>query len=231
MKNVLISVSDKTGIVEFAKELTNLGYSIISTGGTARTLVEAGISVTKVSDITGFPEIMDGRVKTLHPKIHGALLGVLTNDAHVQAMQEHGIESIDLTIINLYPFEETLNKHGVGHEEIIENIDIGGPAMVRASAKNYLHTCIVVSPARYSTILETLKENGNISVELRLQLALEAFSHTAQYDARIAGYLAQRTGTLFPVGICNSITVRPIITLWRKPTSTCGIVRAIHANI
>lgn len=198
MKNVLISVSDKTGIVEFAKELSNLGYSIISTGGTASALKDAGIAVTKVSEITGFPEIMDGRVKTLHPKIHGGLLGVLSNPAHVQAMEEHGIESIDIAVINLYPFEKTLNNPASTHEEIIENIDIGGPAMVRASAKNYLHTCIIVNPHRYTTILESLRTTGNVSDVLRKELALEAFAHTAQYDARISGYLAISTQTAFP---------------------------------
>jgi phosphoribosylaminoimidazolecarboxamide formyltransferase / IMP cyclohydrolase len=198
MTTALLSVSNKTGIVDLARELDALGFTIISTGGTARTISEAGINVTKVSDITEFPEIMDGRVKTLHPKIHGGLLGVLDNEDHVQQMEQHGISSIDLVVVNLYPFEETLQRQGVTHEEIIENIDIGGPAMVRASAKNYRHTCVVVDPKRYNEIIGHLKSSGDIPLNVREQLAYEAFSHTAHYDARISGYLSGRTGQLWP---------------------------------
>lgn len=197
MKTALLSVSDKTGIVDFARALHELGIAIISTGGTAQTLLDAGIPVTKVSAITGFPEIMDGRVKTLHPKIHGGLLADLDKEHHRQQMEEHGIASIDIAAINLYPFEQTLKK-GADHADLIEQIDIGGPAMVRASAKNYRHTCIVVHPHRYETIIEHLRASGTIPLPLREQLAFEAFSHTATYDAHISQYFAQRMSDVMP---------------------------------
>lgn len=195
--NVLLSVSDKTGIVDFARALHSLGATLVSTGGTAKTIAEAGIAVKSVSDVTGFPEIMDGRVKTLHPKIHGAILARLDVDEHVQQMQQHGIEKIDLVVINLYPFEQTLANPHSTHEDIVENIDIGGPAMVRASAKNYEHTTIVVNPARYATIIEHLTTSGSIPLDLREELAMEAFSHTAYYDARISQYFASKRGAGF----------------------------------
>ena len=196
--NALLSVSDKTGLIEFAHSLHAFGVKIISTGGTAKTLADAGIPVTKVSDITGFPEVMDGRVKTLHPKIHGGILAVLNNDEHVKQMQDHGIEKIDIVVVNLYPFEQTAARDGVSYDDIIENIDIGGPAMVRASAKNHRFTTIVVNPAHYSTVIAHLLTDGGVPVSFREQLAMEAFSHTAQYDARIAGYFAQHLGRTFP---------------------------------
>ncbi|MBC8124715.1 MAG: bifunctional phosphoribosylaminoimidazolecarboxamide formyltransferase/IMP cyclohydrolase [Candidatus Kapabacteria bacterium] len=196
--NALISVSDKTGIVEFARSLHAFGVRIISTGGTAKALAEAGIPVTKVSDVTGFPEVMDGRVKTLHPKIHGGILAVLNNNEHVKQMQEHGIEKIDIVVVNLYPFEQTVTRDGATYDDIIENIDIGGPAMVRASAKNHLFTTIVVNPSHYSTVIAHLLTDGEVPLSFREQLAMEAFSHTAQYDARIANYFAQHVGRRFP---------------------------------
>lgn len=194
----LLSVSDKTGIVELAQELHSLGITIISTGGTASLLSQHGIPVKSVSSITEFPEIMDGRVKTLHPKIHGGLLGVLDNEEHRSAMEKHGIESIDLVIINLYPFEKTVQNPESSHEDIIENIDIGGPAMVRASAKNYAWTAVVVNPSRYEEIISSLKETKTINAALRLQLAREAFEHTSYYDGLIAEYLRQKDMTSFP---------------------------------
>lgn len=206
--NALISVSDKTGIVEFATQLHSLGVTILSTGGTATTLVNAGIPVTKVADVTGFPEILDGRVKTLHPKIHGGLLGVPSLAQHVAQMAEHGIEKIDLAVINLYPFEQTLARAGATDAEIIENIDIGGPAMVRAAAKNFEHTCVVVNPSRYAEIIGLLTATdtskpitsaAEVPMATKRALALEAFSHTAQYDARISGYFANTTNTMFPI--------------------------------
>ena len=198
MTTALLSVSDKTGIVDLARELHELGIAIISTGGTARAIAEADIPVVKVSDITGFPEIMDGRVKTLHPKVHGGLLGVLDNEDHVKQMDEHGIRSIDLAVINLYPFEQTLAREGATHEEIIENIDIGGPAMVRAAAKNYKHTCVVVNPKNYGEVVELLKKDMSIPMDVRERLAFEAFSHTAQYDARISGYFSGKIDAGWP---------------------------------
>lgn len=187
----LLSVSDKTGILELARELHRLGVRIISTGGTAKAIADAGIPVMKVADITGFPEIMDGRVKTLHPKIHGGLLAVMDDAEHLRQMHEHGIEKIDLVFVNLYPFEQTVAREGASYDEIIENIDIGGPAMVRASAKNHRFTTIVVNPAHYSTVIEHLSQNNEVPLSFRQQLAMEAYSHTAHYDACISEYFAK----------------------------------------
>lgn len=190
----LLSVSDKTGIVELAAELSGLGVELISTGGTARAIREAGIAVKDVSDITGFPEVMDGRVKTLHPAVHGGLLARLDDPTHRAAMDQHNIQSIDLAIINLYPFQQTVSTPGATHDEIIEQIDIGGPAMVRASAKNYRFTGIVVNPERYGQIIQELRDNAMcISDATRLELAHEAFQHTASYDAMIAEYFSRAT--------------------------------------
>ena len=197
-KYALISVSDKKGIVGFAQGLQELGYNIISTGGTALTLREAGVSVTIVSEVTGFPEILDGRVKTLHPKIHAAILARNTAE-HLAQLAEQGIEAIDLVVVNLYPFRETIAKKGVTLTEAIENIDIGGPSMVRAAAKNYERVTVVVDPAAYQDILEQLQERGGISLETRARLALEAFAHTASYDAAITQYLSNTLeDTAFP---------------------------------
>lgn len=194
----LISVSDKTGIIDLAHDLHALGIKIISTGGTASAIAAAGIPVTKVSDITGFPEIMDGRVKTLHPKIHGGLLAVLDNPEHVRQMEEHGITSIDIAVINLYPFEQTLANPNADYEDLIENIDIGGPAMVRAAAKNHKHTVIMVNPARYSEVVGHLRNGGDVPFSLRRTLAREAYSHTARYDAMISGWLGTLDNVVLP---------------------------------
>ena len=189
IKRVLLSVSDKTGIVELARFLNENGVEIISTGGTMNAIKEAGIPVTYVSDVTGFPEIMDGRVKTLNPKIHGAILAVRSNPEHMAALAKHEITPIDLVVVNLYPFRETVAKPGVTEAEAIENIDIGGPAMVRASAKNFKDVVIVTYPSRYEGLMAMLKETGDVDARTRKELALEAFSHTAEYDAMISDYL------------------------------------------
>lgn len=189
IKRALLSVSDKTGIVELARFLHENGVEIISTGGTMKAIKDVGIPVTYVSDVTGFPEIMDGRVKTLNPKIHGAILAVRSNPEHMAALAEHGITPIDLVVVNLYPFRETISKPGVTEAEAIENIDIGGPAMVRASAKNFKDVVIVTYPSRYEGLMKMLKETGDIDVVTRKELALEAFTHTAEYDAMISEYL------------------------------------------
>lgn len=192
VKRALLSVSDKTGIVELGKALADLGIEIISTGGTMRTLKEAGVPVMAVQDVTGFPEMMDGRVKTLHPKIHGAILAVRDNPSHVQDMKNHGITPIDLVVVNLYPFQQTIAKPGVTLAEAIENIDIGGPCMVRASAKNNKYVAIVTNPAKYGEIIDILKKDGEFTDAYRLELAREAFQHTAQYDTAIAAYLSEQ---------------------------------------
>ena len=189
IKRALLSVSDKTGIVELARFLNENGVEIISTGGTMNAIKEAGIPVTYVSDVTGFPEIMDGRVKTLNPKIHGAILAVRNNPEHMAALAKHEITPIDLVVVNLYPFRETVAKPGVTEAEAIENIDIGGPAMVRASAKNFKDVVIVTYPSRYEGLMAMLKETGDVDARTRKELALEAFSHTAEYDAMISDYL------------------------------------------
>ncbi len=193
IKRALISVSDKNGIVEFAKELKKIGVEIISTGGTARTLQENGVEVTKVSDVTGFPEMMNGRVKTLHPKIHGAFLALRDNDEHVSAMNEHNIEPIDLVVINLYPFEETIEKDGVTLEEAVEQIDIGGPAMIRSASKNFRDVAVLTDARLYEDVLNEMKENdGSLSLKTRKRLAALAYTRTSFYDLAISGYLAEQ---------------------------------------
>ena len=192
-KRALISVSDKNGVVEFARALTELGYEVVSTGGTAKALKEAGVEVTYVSQVTGFPEILGGRVKTLHPNVHGGILAQRIPE-HLQQLEENEIIPIDIVAVNLYPFKETISKPDVTLEEAIENIDIGGPAMVRAAAKNHQDVVVVVNPSHYQRIINELKEKGNISRETRFHLALEAFSHTAEYDQCIADYLREISG-------------------------------------
>ena len=196
VKRALLSVSDKTGLVEFAKALHHdFGVELLSTGGTAKVLREAGLPVTDVSQVTGFPEMMDGRVKTLHPKVHGGLLALRDNPEHLAAMREHGIKPIDLVCINLYPFEETVKKPGVTFEEAIENIDIGGPSMIRSAAKNHRWVLVVTSPERYEKVIGDLQEhNGSCCGKHRLKQAQRAFAHTAEYDSLIANYLATAGG-------------------------------------
>jgi phosphoribosylaminoimidazolecarboxamide formyltransferase / IMP cyclohydrolase len=190
IRRALISVSDKTGIVDFARALKEFDVEIISTGGTAKALRDAGLEVRDVSDVTGFPEMMDGRVKTLHPKIHGALLGIRDNPEHEAAMSEHGIEPIDLVVVNLYPFEETIVRQGVTLAEAIEQIDIGGPAMIRSAAKNFRDVAVVPSPQAYrGVVAEMNKYAGQLSFEKRAGLAASAFATTAKYDALVVSYL------------------------------------------
>lgn len=193
MKRALISVSNKTGVIEFARGLEKLGYEIISTGGTYKALQEAGVKVKQVAEITGFPEILDGRVKTLHPKIHGGILARRI-PGHLQQLEQNNIEPIDIVAVNLYPFRETIAKPDVTLEEAIENIDIGGPTMVRAAAKNYQDVVIIVKPELYSPVLQELETAGQVGPETRFKLALEAFSHTAAYDTMISSYLAKIQG-------------------------------------
>ncbi|HXE53336.1 MAG TPA: bifunctional phosphoribosylaminoimidazolecarboxamide formyltransferase/IMP cyclohydrolase, partial [Tepidisphaeraceae bacterium] len=192
VRRALISVSDKTGLKEFATALhRDFNVELISTGGTAKYLREAGLPVSDVATITGFPEMMDGRVKTLHPKIHGAILAQRDNPEHVAAMREHGIQPIDLVCINLYPFEKTVSKPAVAFDEAIENIDIGGPSMIRSAAKNHRWVLVVTSPERYEKLLGDLHEhNGACCGKHRLKQAQRAFAHTAEYDSVIANYLA-----------------------------------------
>ncbi|WP_208540844.1 bifunctional phosphoribosylaminoimidazolecarboxamide formyltransferase/IMP cyclohydrolase [Bartonella capreoli] len=191
VRRALLSVSDKTGLVEFAQALHAYGIELISTGGTSKALKDAGLPVKDVAEVTGFPELMDGRVKTLHPLIHGALLGIRKDPDHAAAMEEHGICGIDLVVVNLYPFEATIQS-GADSQTILENIDIGGPAMIRAAAKNHAYTGVVTSVCDYDLVLDELKKhNGCLSFLLRRQLAARAYEHTASYDAVIAAWFAQ----------------------------------------
>lgn len=198
MKRALISVYDKTGIVDFANNLVKLGWEIISTGGTSKALREAGIHILEVEDITKFPEILDGRVKTLNPYIHGGLLYRRDDDLHVKTVEDMGIGAIDIVVNNLYPFEDTVNRAGVSHEEIIENIDIGGPSMIRAAAKNYKHVSVVVDPSDYNILIQELKSNDKVSEETNKYLASKVFNYTAYYDALIAKYFNEVNGIKFP---------------------------------
>jgi len=191
----LISVSEKTGLVEFSRALAGYGVEILSTGGTAKLLREAGIPVKDVSDFTGFPEMLDGRVKTLHPKVHGGILGMRENPAHVAKMQEHGIEPIDMVVVNLYPFEATVAKEECTMEDAIENIDIGGPTMLRSAAKNNRDVTVVVDHADYAVVLEEMKNSGgSVSRETNFRLAVKVYQHTAAYDGAISNWLGARTG-------------------------------------
>lgn len=190
----LISVSDKTGVVEFARGLRGLGWEVIATGGTMKLLRESGIEVLNISDVTGFPEICDGRVKTLHPKVHGGLLARRDDPAHVEALRANGIEFIDLVCVNLYPFRETIAKPDVKMEDAIENIDIGGPSMLRSAAKNWADVTVVCDPADYRQVLQEIGAAGNTEPSTRLKLSAKAYTHTAQYDAMIAAWMRAQAG-------------------------------------
>lgn len=196
-KRALISVSDKTGVIDAAKRLSALGYEIISTGGTEKALKDAGLTVINVSDITGFPECLDGRVKTLHPKIHAGLLAERDKPEHMERLAELGIDTIDVLIVNLYPFKKTVMKEGVDFADAVENIDIGGPAMIRAAAKNYKDVVVLVDAKDYDKALSEL-ENGGVSLETKKYLMYKVFAHTAVYDSLISNYLREKLGIAFP---------------------------------
>ena len=198
MKRALISVFDKTGIVEFAKSLDSMGWEIISTGGTSKKLKEEGIKVQDISDLTKFPECFDGRVKTLHPNVEGGILAIRDNEKHRKQMAELGVEPIDIVVCNLYPFKQTILKEGVSHAEIIENIDIGGPTMIRAAAKNYKFVTVITDPEDYRLVIDELKNNGDTTAETKEMLAAKVFIHTAHYDALIAGYFSERLNIKYP---------------------------------
>jgi len=220
----LLSVSNKAGIVDFASGLADLGVSLLSTGGTARDLRAAGLAATDVSDVTGHPEIMDGRVKTLHPRIHGGLLGRGEQDAAVMA--EHGIRPIELLVVNLYPFEATIAKPGCSREEAIENIDIGGPAMLRAAAKNHEHVAVVVDPQDYLSVLDEIRSTSTISEATRRRLALKAFSHTACYDAAISEYLrSQESDDALPYQLPVGLRLESELRYGENPHQRAGLYR------
>jgi len=189
ISTALISVTDKGGIVEFAKSLERLGIEILSTGGTAKAMRDGGIKVLDISEYTGFPEMMDGRVKTLHPKVHGGLLGRRDNPQDIQMMNIHGIKNIDLVLVNLYQFERTVAKEGCTLEEAVENIDIGGPSMLRSAAKNFRYVTVIVDPSDYSKVLKEITESGGTTLKTRFELAKKVFNLTWQYDRAISNYL------------------------------------------
>jgi len=221
IRRALISVSDKTGIVDFARELHRFGVELISTGGTAKALRDAGIEVREVSEVTKFPEMMDGRIKTLHPRIHGGLLAVRNNPEHLEAMREHGIEPIDMVVVNLYPFEQTIAREAVTMEEAIEQIDIGGPAMLRSAAKNFESVAVVPDTRHYDFVIHEMgQHHGALSMELRRELALDAFTRTSAYDSAISVYFNEIEGKEYPVEIapdailnCDALVIHKISDL------------------
>lgn len=191
-RRAFLSVSDKTGVVEFARDLSELGYEIVSTGGTERAIRDGGVPVVNVSDITGFPECLDGRVKTLHPMVHAGILAMRNNPMHMKQVEDLGVTLIDIVCVNLYPFKQTMRKPNVSFEECIENIDIGGPSMLRAAAKNHHDVAVLVDAADYAGVINELKLNGEVSMATKRRLCYKVFSHTAAYDAMIAAYLQQQ---------------------------------------
>jgi len=206
MKQALISVSDKTGVVELAQGLASLGYRILSTGGTAKLLAENGVAVTEVAQYTGFPEILDGRVKTLNPRVHAGLLARRDMPEHMAAMAQHGIDPIDILCVNLYPFEQTVARPDCSFDDAIENIDIGGPAMLRAAAKNHGSVAVLVDPADYPALLEELRVHGRVGSSMRFELAKRVFAHTARYDGAISNYLSSLDEKLRPTPFPQTLT-------------------------
>jgi len=217
MKKALISVSDKTGLPDFVKQLVTLGYEIISTGGTYKLLHDTGVSVKMIDEVTGFPEIMDGRVKTLHPKVHGGLLCLRNNEHHIAQAKENQIDMIDMVVVNLYPFKETIAKENVPLAEAIENIDIGGPSMLRSAAKNHLFVTVVCDANDYPKIIEEIKNNGDTTFETRQQLAAKVFRHTAAYDATIAGYLTDKLNETEPENLTLTFAKKQSLRYGENP--------------
>jgi phosphoribosylaminoimidazolecarboxamide formyltransferase / IMP cyclohydrolase len=227
IKRALISVSDKTGVVEFSKELSSMGVEILSTGGTAKALRDAGIAVIEVSDYTGFPEMLDGRLKTLHPKIHGGLLSRRGSAQDMEDIKKHGIGTIDLVVVNLYPFEKTVSNPDVAFEVAIENIDIGGPTMLRAASKNFGDVSVVVDPSDYAMIIEEMKKSGDVPKEKKLLLARKVFEHTSRYDTLIAAYLKSVTEKepSFPDYLTTSMQKVAVLRYGENPQQKAAIYK------
>ncbi len=226
IKTALISVSDKKGVVEFAKALAQMGVKIISTGGTAKKLAEAGVEVTSIDSVTGFPEMMDGRVKTLHPRIHGGLLALRDKPEHVEAMRQHGISPIDLVCVNLYPFEQTVANPNCTFEDAIENIDIGGPSMIRSAAKNHKFVTVVTNPEQYPRVLEQMRNNdGAVSGRLREEFARAAFGLTAAYDAAISQYLNAQAGIEYPDRLSLPLVKEASLRYGENPHQTAALYK------
>jgi len=231
IKTALVSVSDKRSVVEFAKALAKMGVKIISTGGTAKMLGAAGVSVVSIESVTGFPEMMDGRLKTLHPKIHGALLALRDKSEHTAAMKKHNIEPIDLVCVNLYPFEATIAKSGCTLEEAIENIDIGGPSMIRSASKNHKFVTVVTQPEQYDRVIEEMQKNdGAVSEQLRSDFARVAFGVTASYDAAIAKYLNARAGVEYPERISIALVKETGLRYGENPHQSAAFYKKLPAS-
>jgi phosphoribosylaminoimidazolecarboxamide formyltransferase/IMP cyclohydrolase len=231
MKKALISLSDKRNLLEFAGELIKLGYEIISTGGTLKTLQDNFINATAVADVTSFPEIMNGRVKTLHPKIMGGILGVPNNDLHVKQATDNGIQFIDLVVVNLYPFEKTVHNPLANWHDIIENIDIGGPSLIRGAAKNYQYVNIITDPNDYELVLNQLKENGKTSMESRMYLAQKAFAHTSAYDALIAQTFNNNQKTPNPAYLNVGLPLKQELRYGENPHQTAFFYESEYDNL
>ena len=229
-KRALVSVSDKTGVVEFVKGLLEQGIEVISTGGTKKLLEENGLQVIGISEVTGFPEIMDGRVKTLHPNIHGGLLAVRDNETHVTQMNELGMEPIDFVVVNLYPFKETIAKPDVTFADAIENIDIGGPTMIRSAAKNHKFVSVIVDPVDYDIVLAELKENGEVAEETKRKLAAKVFRHTAAYDALISNYLTEQMGEESPETLTVTFEKKQDLRYGENPHQKATFYKAPFGN-
>lgn len=228
MKKALISVFDKTGIVGFAKSLHLLGWEIISTGGTSKKLKEEGIPVTDIADLTKFPECFDGRVKTLHPNVEGGILSIRDNENHKKQMSELGIEAIDMVVCNLYPFKQTILKEGVSHEEIIENIDIGGPTMIRAAAKNYKFVTVVIDPEDYEKVVAELKEFGDTQNKTKEWLAAKVFIHTSHYDALIANYFSKKLDIKYPKTLTLTYEKRQDLRYGENPHQNAAFYASVQ---
>ena len=229
-KRALISVSDKTGVIEFSKALVELGYEIISTGGTYRALADAGLSVVEVADVTGFAECLDGRVKTLHPAVHGGILAVRENDEHVRHIEKLGIAPIDLVCVNLYPFKETILRTDSTLDEAVENIDIGGPAMIRSAAKNYRDVTVIVDPNDYSRLLDELNGHSTPSPQTRQQLMAKAFRHTAAYDALIAAYFSSIAGEEYPEKLTLTFERKTELRYGENPHQSAAFYKGIATH-
>jgi phosphoribosylaminoimidazolecarboxamide formyltransferase / IMP cyclohydrolase len=230
MKNkyALVSVFEKQGIVDFCKSLSELGIHIISSGGTASVLRDAGIDIREVSEVTGFPEMLDGRVKTLHPIVHAGILARRDDKNHTDVLKKHNIDTIDLVVCNLYPFEKTIEKPNVDIQEVIENIDIGGPTLIRAAAKNYNDVIILTNPSQYDAVISMLKKNKDVDIKFRKNLALEAFSHTAQYDSIISSYLRNRwTSTILPENLTATMRKKQEMRYGENPHQKAAFYKAI----
>ena len=230
MKRALISVFDKTGIVDFAKSLDSMGWEIVSTGGTSKKLKEEGIKVQDISDLTKFPECFDGRVKTLHPNVEGGILAIRDNDKHKKQMAELGVEPIDIVVCNLYPFKQTILKQGVSHEDIIENIDIGGPTMIRAAAKNYKFVTVLTDPDDYEQVIAELKANGDTSAATKEMLAAKVFIHTSHYDALIADYFSKRLNITYPKTITLTFEKKQDLRYGENPHQSAAFYASIQGT-